>query len=87
MRGDPNWQYEGIAFYLQALDDNGGCASGTTVLYRLYNKGIGLPHHRLTTSTATLDGMLSEGWVFEGDWRTRAFACVPHSTSPQLSGQ
>jgi hypothetical protein len=38
--------------------------------------------HRLTTSEATFNQMLADGWVFEGDSRTFAFACVPSSTAP-----
>ena len=37
--------------------------------------------HRLTTSEATFDQMLAEGWVFEGDSRTFAFARAPSSTT------
>lgn len=78
----PNWQYEGIAFYVQLPDENGNCPIGTTILYRLYNDGFaGGPSHRLTTSLAVLDRYLAHGWVFEGDGRTFAFACVPSSTS------
>jgi hypothetical protein len=74
---DWHWQYEGIAFYLQVPDGNGNCPIGTTILYRLYWGGGGAPTHRLTTSAATFNRMLAEGWVFEGDRRTFAFACVP----------
>jgi len=80
---DWHWQYEGIAFYLQVPDGNGNCPIGTTILYRLYNNGMGgTPAHRLTTSEATFNQMLADGWVFEGDSRTFAFACVPSSTAP-----
>lgn len=75
---DWHWQYEGIAFYLQVPDDNGNCPIGTTILYRLYGQQGGT-HHRLTTHAATFHAMLAEGWVFEGDGRTFAFACVPLS--------
>jgi hypothetical protein len=75
---DWRWQYEGITFYLQVPDGNGNCPIGTTILYRLYNNAInGVPVHRLTTSAATFNRMLAEGWVLEGDGRTFAFACVP----------
>jgi hypothetical protein len=80
VRADSDWRYEGIAFYVHVPDENGRCASGQSVLYRLYNNGVGVPHHRLTTSVTTVDRMLAMGWVFEGDARTRAFACVPIST-------
>ena len=80
---DSQYIYEGIAFYLQLPDENGNCPLGTTILYRVYNNGIdGVPVHRLTTSEATFGRMLARGWVFEGDSRTFAFACVPSSTAP-----
>lgn len=88
LQTEPRWQYEGIAFYLKIPDGNGNCPVGTTILYRLYNDSMywppfyydtktGAPLHRLTTSAATFDQMLAAGWVFEGDGRTFAFACVP----------
>jgi hypothetical protein len=76
---DWHWQYEGVAFYLQVPDENGNCPIGTDVLYRLYDNGFA---HRLTTSLATFNRYLAAGWVFEGDGRTFAFACVPSSTAP-----
>ena len=86
MQANPDWQYkyEGIAFYLQVPDENGNCPLGTTMLYRLYNGIGGAPVHRLTTSEATFNQMLATGWVFEGDGRTFAFACVPSSTAPSM---
>jgi hypothetical protein len=75
LQANPNWQYEGIAFYLQVPDENGNCPIGTTILYRLYNNGMGWPVHILTTQL--LFDVLGSGWVFEGDGRTYAFACVP----------
>lgn len=80
VRANPAWEYEGIAFYLGLPDADGMCRDGTTILYRLFNNGLyGWILHRLTTNVATVESMLSEGWVFEGDGRTRAFACVPAS--------
>jgi len=79
------YQYEGIAFYLQVPDANGNCPIGTTILYRLYNNGFtGGPSHRLTTSLALVNQYLTGGWVVEGDGRTFAFACVPSSTTPSM---
>ena len=48
VKNNPNWQYEAIAFYLQLPGVAGTCAAGTTVLYRLYNNGMGV---RRTTAT------------------------------------
>jgi hypothetical protein len=78
VKNDPNWQYEAIAFYLQLPFASALCPSGTQVLYRMYNNGMGgAPNHRYTTSLTVLNQMVSAGWVFEGDGRNAAFACVP----------
>jgi hypothetical protein len=83
LKAGAGWQYEADAFYLQLPDANGNCAPGTTILYRLYNNGMGgAPNHRFTTDAATFDQMQAAGWIFEGDGRTGAFACVPASSSP-----
>src|SRR5262249_1665052 len=72
------WQYEGIAFYLLLPDANGNCPAGTTILYRLYNNGMGgAPNHRFTIRLAIFNQMRAAGWIVEGDGRTGAFACVP----------
>jgi len=80
VKANADWQYEGVAFYLQVPDINGNCPIGTTILYRLYYNGSGGPAHRLTTSLVTFNQYLAAGWVFEGDGRTFAFACVPSSS-------
>src|SRR5207253_2765255 len=73
-----SWQYESIAFYLQLPSAAGTCPAGTTVLYRLYNNGLGgAPNHRYTTDPAVFSEMQTLGWTVEGDGRTGAFACVP----------
>ena len=78
LKASPAWTFEGIAFYVLAADGNGACPGGTAPLYRLYNNGMGgAPNHRYTTSVAVLQAMLAAGWSFEGDGRTKAFACVP----------
>ena len=83
LTSNPAWEFEGTAFYLQlptgSGTGNGFCPEGTTPLYRAYNNGIsGAPNHRYTTSQATLNEMLAQGWVFEGEANTEVFACVPH---------
>jgi len=85
LQANPNWHYEGVAFYLQVPDEDGNCPPGTNILYRLYNNGFGGgPSHRLTTGLATFNAYLAAGWVFEGDGRTFAFACVPSSATPSM---
>ncbi|MFO1306391.1 MAG: hypothetical protein U1F54_21910 [Burkholderiales bacterium] len=78
----PAWAFEKIAFFLTmptgAGQGNGTCPSGTVPLYRAYNamRG-GAPNHRYTTRTASLDAMIAQGWIMEGEANTRVFACVP----------
>src|ERR1700752_369221 len=49
VKSNPNWAFEAIAFYVQLPDAAGNCPTGTKVLYRLYNNGIGgAPHQRYT---------------------------------------
>lgn len=87
LQASPDWQYEGIAFYLRLPDENGNCPTGTTVLYRLYNNGMsGWPVHILITALSldVRDPGWAGGWVFEGDGRTAAFACVPSATTPSM---
>lgn len=76
-----DWQYEGLAFYLQPADPSGNCPAGATVLYRLYNNGMGgAPNHRYTTSPATVVHMHALGWVSEGNGVSSAFGCLPPAT-------
>jgi hypothetical protein len=56
------------------------CASpvGTARLYRAYNNGIGgASNHRYTDDPAVLEGVITQGWAFEGESQTRVFACIP----------
>jgi hypothetical protein len=73
-----DWQFEGVAFYMQPPSPDGTCPAGSIPLYRLYNNGMGgAPNHRYTTSVTTLDQMVGAGWTFEGNGITKVFACVP----------
>jgi N-acetylneuraminic acid mutarotase len=79
---NPGWQFEAIAFYLLIPTGygtgNGFCPQGTVALYRAYNNGMGgAPNHRYTTSMTTLNTMIAQRWVFEGEANTKVFACVP----------
>jgi uncharacterized delta-60 repeat protein len=72
------WGFEGDVTPVRLPDSSGKCPAGAGPLYRAYNNGQGgAPNHRYTTSMATLNTMLAQGWVFEGDANTRVFACVP----------
>ena len=78
----PAWKFEKIAFLLTLPtgggQGNGTCPTGSVPLYRAYNamRG-GAPNHRYTTRASTLDAMIAQGWIMEGEANTRVFACVP----------
>jgi len=81
VKRDPTWLFEGNAFYARLPEGTPGartCPQGMAALYRAYNDGKGAaPNHRYTTDAATLDAMVAQGWVMEGEAVTRVFACVP----------
>ena len=69
---------EGQVFAVALPDSEGGCASGTRPLYRLYNNGQGgAPNHRYVTMPLVRDQMLASGWVLEGNRPGLAFMCAP----------
>jgi hypothetical protein len=79
-KNDPSWQFEGVVFSLGPTNATGGCAAGTTPLYRLYNNGQGgAPNHRYTTSLAARQAMVDAGWVSEGAGALGAIGCVAPS--------
>jgi uncharacterized delta-60 repeat protein len=67
VKSDPGWTYEGIAFYIP-VPAGGQCASGTTAVYRSYNKRFAQndSNHRYTTDAAVYDTMVAQGWAGEG---------------------
>lgn len=81
LAGGGVWGYEGTAFYLRLPEGAPGartCPAGAQPLYRAYNNGQGgAPNHRYTTDLATIDAMVAQGWIVEGDAGTRLFACAP----------
>ncbi len=66
VKGNPAWTYEGLAF--QALPPGTDvCASGETVVTRLYNNGMGgEANHRYLTSHSETQRMVDTGWIVEG---------------------
>jgi len=78
VQGNPDWQFEAIAFYIKLPDENGLCPIDATTLFRLYNNGMGgAPNHRYTTNRAVFDQMVAQGWVPEGNGPPPIFACGP----------
>lgn len=61
------WTYEGDVFHVPLPDAAGACPAGSIPVYRLYNNGQGgAPNHRFTTSEATRQQMLAQGFIAEG---------------------
>ena len=49
VKANPQWTFEGIAFFARLPDDSGSCAPGTMPIYRTYNDGAdGAPAHYFT---------------------------------------
>jgi hypothetical protein len=68
VQANRDWQFESIAFYLQLPNAAGVCPVGTTVLYRLYNNGMGARQiTAISISLATFNLMRAAGWIFEGN--------------------
>ncbi|HEY8242097.1 MAG TPA: hypothetical protein VII68_01450 [Casimicrobiaceae bacterium] len=81
LKTNPAWFYERIAFGLMLPDapPSRGCRAGTRALYRLWNRNLdGAPNHRYTTNPFTFGTMQNQGWLYEGEFPTRVFACVPY---------
>lgn len=66
-QNDPGWVYEGIAFYAYPLQTGGGCATGQVPVYRAYNQRwqVNDSNHRYSTSLATYNQMVAQGWSGE----------------------
>lgn len=85
VKGNPDWQFEGVSFFLRLPDTDGSCAPGTSELHRLYNNGVGgAPNHRYTISAVTFDQMRAAGWTPEGDGVNAVFACVAEAVPSAL---
>jgi hypothetical protein len=67
-RPGTGWSFEKIAFHTGVPDGNGQCASGTTPVYRLYNRRaiFNDSNHRYVTSAAERARMVAKGWADEG---------------------
>jgi hypothetical protein len=63
----PPWQYERVAYYIQA-PSNGACAPGTTPVYRsFFSDQVSDVNHRFTVDlTVAARQPLKAGWVSEG---------------------
>ena len=83
------WNYEGFAFAV-TLPAAGGCAGGTSSIYRLYNNGFASgadSNHRYTTLTAEYARLQAAGWIGEGIVMCGATAssCLQAANFPDVS--
>ena len=77
VKANPDWTYEGDAFYVRLPDANGACPVGTGPMYRLYNNGMGgAPNHKFTPYPSDRGDMIAAGWIADGAGAGVAF-CVP----------
>lgn len=78
VKKNPDWTFEAVVFCMTPADANGGCASGTQPVYRVYDNGQGAaPNHRYTTSLTVRAQMLAAGWVPEGYGKDGVIMCAP----------
>lgn len=82
---NPQWTYEGTAFYAGLPDAIGRCPDGTTPIYRGYNMGQGgAPAHRLSPWPQAACDHFAPQCTLEGrGWNGVAF-CAPVSTDLAL---
>ena len=77
-KADPNWQYEGIAFYIAVPDSAGNCRPGTVPVYGLHNGSAGAgSSHRYVTNANVRSHMTASGWVSEGSGTLGVVMCAP----------
>jgi hypothetical protein len=48
VKANPDWIYEGVAFYARLPEVTGACAAGTMPIHRCYNGLAGVPRHRFS---------------------------------------
>ncbi len=78
LQHNADWTLEGLVFRAALPAADGGCATNTVPLYRVYNNGQGgAPNHRYTTDIGVRNSMIGEGWVPEGYGALGVNACVP----------
>lgn len=73
VKGNPDWKYETIAFYV-ATPGASGCAGGTTAVYRGFNAAN--PNHRFTVDPTVYARAAASGLTPEG-----AVMCAPLSSA------
>jgi hypothetical protein len=80
VKANPNWVFEGEAFYVRLPDFAGKCEAGTMPIYRSYNGGQGgAPAHRFTPYLGDRCAYFGTGCVKEGLGPDGVAFCVPAS--------
>jgi len=79
LQAGTEWQYEGVAFYVELPVADGVCPGVSVSLYRGYNKGMGgAPNYRFTTDYRVIYQMQTAGWSFDNNGDALIpFACLP----------
>ena len=79
MKANPNWDFEGEAFYVRLPDIDGTCVAGTMPIYRAYNGGHGdAPAHRFTPYFGEACALFGATCVKEGFGPEGVAFCAPH---------
>lgn len=67
VKRNPDWKFEGIAYYVK-LPVNGVCPANSTPIYRAYNNRwmFNDSNHRFTTDISVIEELVADKWVFEG---------------------
>ena len=67
VKGNKDWTFEDVVFYVPVPAATGACPIGTMPVFRLYNNGQGAaPNHRFTIESTVRDAMMSLAWIPEG---------------------
>jgi hypothetical protein len=86
LHADPNWVYEGVAFYVRLPASDGTCAPGMAPVYRFYNANRnGAPNHIYTPARSHGVELLAAGWLAEGMGPDIVAFCVPTSADRALA--
>jgi hypothetical protein len=80
VKANPDWQFEADVFHVPYPAASGACPTGTSPVYRMYNRGKdGAPNHRFTTDLNVRAQMLALPWPWqpEGEGPIGVSMCSP----------
>ncbi|MCC7327997.1 MAG: M36 family metallopeptidase [Burkholderiales bacterium] len=73
---NPTFILESESFFHLFPPSLGNCAAGQVPVYRVFSNRVDA-NHRYTTSRATRDLMVTQGWIAEGDGADTVVMCAP----------